>query len=65
MVAVDVVGDGPGGQLVPLGEVPSVDRNPGLEVLIFGILQIIEHLLDQVSKVFPIHEVVGFEKNLS
>ena len=54
MLGVDVVGDGPGGQFVPLVEGPAVDGQPQLQVDVLGVVQVNKDLLDNVGKVFPV-----------
>jgi hypothetical protein len=45
VIGVDVVVDGPLGQLVPLVGRPAVDGKTELAVLVFGFAQIGHHLL--------------------
>ena len=47
VVGVDVVVDGPLGELVPLVGRPAVDGKPELAVLILGLAQVGHHLLQE------------------
>ncbi len=49
VIRVDVVVDGPLGQLVPLVGRPAVDGKTELAVLVFGLAQIGHHLLEIIK----------------
>lgn len=65
MLGVDVVGHGPGGELVPLVKRAAVNGEPQLEVDILGVIQLNKHLLHNVGKVFSVDKVVCLHKDLS
>ena len=65
VLGVDVVGHGPGGQLVPLVERAAIHGESELEVDILALIQLSKHLLYDVGKVFSVDKVVCFHEDLS
>ena len=62
---MDVVGDCPVGQLVPLVHRPPVNGQTELQVDVLSIVQVNEDLLDYVGKVFTIDHVISLHEDLS
>lgn len=65
VVGVDVVVDGPLGQLVPLCRGPAVDGQPQLQVLVLGLLEVVHDLLDELSEELAPDVVVGLHEHLA
>ena len=64
MFGVDVVGDCPGRQLVPLVHGAAVHGQPQLQVDVLPVIQLLEHLLHDVGEVLPVDHVVRLHEDL-
>ena len=65
MFRVDVVGDSPRSQLVPLIDRSPVDGQAQLQVDVLSVVQVNKHLLDNVGKVFTVDHVVCLHEDLT